>query len=181
MLPIISSCQDSPILLKHQISMSYDNTVLNHPLLFSSGVNIRYGRALLQQNAHKVSALGSFGFIHTPDIDTRLLFGIGGEYSISFFKRFGFALGLQANYILTALGYDVFEYNAEGEWENQGNLLHQFSPSMHVSLGVDLLCKAKFNVGLFLEMRLMRLNESYEERFFEGYVPTFSIGLKSNF
>ena len=181
LLPLVGTCQESTALLKNQITISYDNTVLNHPLLFSSGLNIRYGRVLYQYTRHSVSAIGSFGFINTQEIDNRLLFGVGSEYSVHFFKRLSFSIGVQAHYILTVLDYDVFEYNSEGVWENQGNLLHKFSPNTYCSLGGDFLQKQTYRIGAFLEARLMRLNESYERKFLEGFVPTFSIGLKSNF
>jgi hypothetical protein len=181
LLPFLGTCQDNLAILKNQVSISYDNTLLNHPLLFSSGFNIRYGRILVQQTRHSITAVGSFGFINTPEIDNRLLFGVGGEYSVHFFKRFSFSVGLQANYILSVLDYDVFEYNSEGAWKNQGKLLHKFSPNSYFSLGGDFLHKQTYRIGAFLEASLMRLNKSYERKFLEGYVPTFSIGLKSNF
>lgn len=181
LLPILGNCQDGPALLKHQLSIGFDNTLLNHPLLFSPGLHGRYGRALFQHKMHKISAIGSFGLIHTRGIDKRLLFGAGGEYAVHFLKRLDVKIGLQANYLLTILNDDVFEYSPAGEWENNGNLLHQFAPSAHVSLGADLLQKNQFNVGIFFEMRATRLNESYQKKWMEGYVPTFSMGVKSNF
>ncbi|MFN4000393.1 hypothetical protein [Algoriphagus sp.] len=163
------------------MSISFDNTVLNHPLLLSPGLNIRYNRTLLQQKVQSISVLGSFGLISTPQTDNRLVFGLGGEYAVHFLKRFSIATGIQANYVLTALKYDVFEYNSEGNWENRGNLLHNFSPGMHLSLQGDFVQRDLFKMGAFLELRMLRLNESYEKKWLQGYVPIFSIGIKSNF
>ncbi len=186
LLPIAASCQDSTnrqtlSLLKNQISAGFDNTLLAHPLQLSRGLTVRYNRALIQHKIHSVSATGSFGFINTPEIDTRLVYGIGGEYAVHFLRRFSIASGLQANYVLSVLDYDLYEYNAVGTWENTGNLLHHFSPSIYISLRGDILQKTSFTIGAFLELRMTRLYESYAKRFMEGYVPTISLGLTSKF
>jgi hypothetical protein len=179
-LPLVGWSQ-SRTMLKHQISVSYDDTLLNHPLLFSKGLNTRYHRTLIQKKLHSLSALSSFGFVSTPNIDNRLIIGLGAEYSLYFLKRLSLASGLQSNYVLTILDYDIFEYNADGNLEKKGNLIHKFSPSMHLTLLADILRRDKINLALFLETRLTRLNESYKRKFLEGYVPTISIGLKSKF
>lgn len=167
--------------LSSNLSLTYDNTLLNHPLQFSKGFNLRFGKTIFSRINNHILAIGSFGLISTPEIDNRLLLGFGFEYQLAFLKRFEFSTGIQGNYVLNILSYEVYEYSDNGQLSNKGNLIHQFRPSIHSNLGFDFLQKKTYHLGLIFEIRFSKLNESYTKRFTEGFVPTLSLGIKIKF
>ncbi len=171
----------APASFRHQTSVSYDKTLLNHPLLFSDGLTARYRRSLKKRAQHDLGIITSVGWVTTKDVDDRVILGAGGEYSLRVFRRIDCSVGIQAQYILTVLDYDLYEYTSQGAWENRGSLLHKFSPGAHCSLAGNVIRQPEFCVGVFLEVRMTRFLESYDKNFFEGYVPTLAFGLKTKF
>lgn len=179
--PVVTIAQTETTRPIHQVSAAYEQTLLNHPLLFSPGFNLRYNRQLIQKRWYKLSAVGSGTLVHTKNIDNRMVFGLGTDFCVTFFSRFRFVTGVRANYLLTVLAYDRYEYNARGDWENKGRLLQKFSPGAEVRFEADLWQMRASTIGVFLGVRMTRFNESYRGKIFEGYVPTVSAGVQSNF
>jgi len=153
-------------------------TLLQHPLRLYKSLSLDYVRPL-QANANLYfSGVGGFRFISVPDIERKYIINAGVGVNAKFLKRGFVSLNLRANYIISALAYDLYAYSQDGVWQKQNNWLTQFSPSVDVRLGSDLFrISQRHAVGLFMGMALIDFDKRYHNTIWEGYKPSASAGL----
>lgn len=162
----------------HQLALSYDVNLLQHPLVLYNGLSLDYVRPLQTNTRLYLSGVGGFRFISVPDVERKYIINAGVGVNAKFLKRGFISLHLRANYIVSALAYDLYAYNQDNVWRRQSNRLTQFSPSADVRLGSDLFrINQRHVVGLFLGMALTNFDKKYNNTIWEGYKPSASAGI----
>ncbi|MBY0479084.1 MAG: hypothetical protein K2Q24_15660 [Chitinophagaceae bacterium] len=153
--------------------------LLEHPLGFYPGITFTYSKYVTGSNRHQIAVAPQFGLLVIPDVENKYIFTVALQYKYASKKRFEASASIGANYILTRLAFDRYEYEGT-EFKNKGNLLHKIAPSAAFSVVYKIIKKKKFSISPQLGVSVIKFNKSYTNNLFTGYKPSFNIGININ-
>ena len=165
----------------NSVAISFDAYSLDLGLIFETGGGITYTRDFWSKGKHNLAYQPSVSFLDLPNTEKRYIFGAGVLYRFDVTKHGSIGLSLAGNYIYTHLAYDRFEYNAKGEFINEGSSLNSFAPSIGLQYSYDFLRIKSTSIGVLLASKLIRFNSGNYVKTFEGHNYNMSIGFYCKF
>lgn len=153
--------------------------LLEHPLGFYPGISFSYSKYVTGSNRHQIALAPQFGLLIIPDVENKYIFTVALQYKYASKKRFEAFASIGANYVLTKLAFDRYEYEGT-EFKNKGNLLHKIAPSAAFGVGYKIIKKKRFSISPQLGLSVIKFNKSYTNSLFSGYKPSFNIGITIN-
>lgn len=144
------------------------------------GFNAFYSWQILGNRKHQISVSPQIGYISDPGIQTRLLQTVSIDYTLNLSKRLELGAFVGLSHVLTKLAFDRYEYNENGDFENQGKFRGQLSPSYGGRIGWKVIKRDNFSVSPYVGLSFIKLDRTYNGNI-QGFKRASSVGLIFNF
>ncbi len=161
------------------LSVERRSFLLGHPLVFNGGWNVAFCKTFYGNEKHQLVFFPQIGYISEKNIQTRFIVNASVMYRFNSPKRFEAAVFLGANYILSRLAYDNYEYE-NNILVNKGKYSSWVAPSAGFRVGYKFVKKENYSLSPFIGFSTLRLNKSYVNSLIEGFKLAFSIGITYN-